>query len=219
MAGITDHVQDNSSSSRKAHWEQIYAVRRPSETSWYQLHPEFSLAMIEHTGLGTGARLIDVGGGASTLVDHLLAAGYRNVTVLDIAGTAIEQAKARLGKQAGLITWLETDINDYVPAQPFDIWHDRAVFHFLTSETLRTRYVRTLNMALKPGSYAIIATFAEHGPSKCSGLDVVRYSPESLSRALGHTLRLVETQREEHHTPNGGIQQFNYCRFIRTENQ
>ncbi|TNG03055.1 MAG: class I SAM-dependent methyltransferase [Gammaproteobacteria bacterium] len=216
MAGIIDHLQDNTPSSRKAHWEHIYSVKRPAETSWYQLHPEYSLAMIEHTGLGTGASLIDVGGGASTLADHLLAAGYRHVTVLDIAHTAIEQAKARLGKQASMITWLETDINDYTPAQPFDIWHDRAVFHFLTSETQRARYVATLNKALKPGSHAIIATFAEHGPSKCSGLDVVRYSPESLNRALGHTLRLVETRTEEHHTPNGGI---NYCRFIRTENQ
>jgi 2-polyprenyl-3-methyl-5-hydroxy-6-metoxy-1,4-benzoquinol methylase len=219
MASINNHNQGNTSSSCKAHWEQIYTDKLPAKTSWYQLHPEYSLAMIEDTGLGIGASLIDVGGGASTLADHLLVAGYLHVTVLDIARTAIEQAKARLGKQAKMINWMEADINDYEPAQPFDIWHDRAVFHFLTSEKHRSRYLDTLHKALKPGGHAIIATFAENGPSTCSGLEVVHYSPESLNRALGHTLRLAETRSEEHHTPNGGIQQFNYCRFIRTDNQ
>ena len=219
MVGINNYMQGNTSSSRKAHWEQVYAEKQPGETSWYQLHPEYSLAMIEDTGLGIGASLIDVGGGASTLVDHLLATGYQHVNVLDIAHTAIEQAKARLGKQANMVNWLEADITDYAPAQLFDIWHDRAVFHFLTSEMQRSRYLATLNKALKPGGHAIIATFAEDGPNLCSGLEVVCYSPESLNRALGHTLRLAETRSEEHTTPGGGVQKFNYCRFVRTDNQ
>jgi len=217
MTGTTNHPQGQSPSNWKAHWEHFYSERPASKTSWYQLHPEFSLEMIGNTGLGSDVRLIDVGGGASTLVDHLLAAGSRNITVLDIAHTAIEQARRRLGRQAQAVTWLEADIMDYVPGQPFDIWHDRAVFHYLTAEAQRERYLAALDRALKPGGHAIIATFAEDGPSTCSGLEVMRYSTESLNRATGHSLRLVETRSEDHRTPDGGIQQFSYCRFIHTD--
>jgi SAM-dependent methyltransferase len=198
---------------KKQHWEQVYSDRKPTDVSWYQLHPEYSLALIEACAAGTAARILDVGGGASTLVDYLLAAGYRHVNVLDIAGTAIQQAKARLGARASEITWLEQDVTRYPFAQDFDIWHDRAVFHFLTSPEERARYIANLKQALKPGGYAIIATFAEDGPTECSGLDVMRYSPKSLSEVMGGLLRLVETREEEHHTPNGGVQRFIYCRF------
>jgi SAM-dependent methyltransferase len=201
----------------KNHWEQVYLKKQPDAVSWYQLHPEYSLAMIEATGAGIEARIIDVGGGASTLVDHLLAAGYRHLTVLDISPTAIARARERLGEQANRISWLEVDVIDYIPKQGLEIWHDRAVFHFLTSAEERARYLAALNKALKPGGHAILATFAEDGPDKCSGLEVVRYSPESLNRAVGHGLRLIETRSELHHTPRGGIQQFVYCRFIRTD--
>jgi len=197
----------------KAHWESLYAQRKPAEVSWYQSHPQHSLSLIGDTGIGTTASIIDVGGGASTLIDHLLAVGYRNLTVLDIARSAIERAQERLGDRSQQVTWVEQDVTDYAPGQTFDIWHDRAVFHYLTLDRDRECYLEALYRALKPGGQAIIATFSDSGPSQCSGLDVVRYSPEALSRVLGPQLRLVETFTEEHHTPNGGLQEFVYCRF------
>lgn len=200
----------------KDHWEVVYTRKKTTEVSWYQSHPEHSLALIETTGCGSQARIIDVGGGASTLVDHLISAGYRNVTVLDIAQGAIAQAKARLGEQASRVTWQEGDITGFAPTGQFDIWHDRAVFHFLTDEEDRASYLAVLNKALKPEGQAIIATFAENGPAQCSGLSVVCYTPETLSHVLGPAYRLIETRTEDHHTPHGGVQQFVYCRFCRT---
>ena len=202
----------------KDHWERVYTRKTAREVSWYQSHPEHSLVLIETAGRGREASIIDVGGGASTLVDHLLTAKYRNVTVLDIAHSAIEQAKARLGDQASRVTWLEDDVTGYSPARQFDIWHDRAVFHFLTNEEDRSSYLAVLKKALKPEGQAIIATFAENGPAQCSGLNVVCYSPETLSQVLGPAYRLVETRTENHQTPHGGVQQFVYCRFLRTSN-
>lgn len=201
----------------KEHWEQVYSDRKPSDVSWYQLHPEHSLALIEHCAAGSAARILDVGGGASTLADHLLDAGYRHISVLDIAHKAIERAQARLGSRAGTVTWIEQDITSPLTGEAWDIWHDRAVFHFLTEPEARTRYIANLKQALRPGGNAIIATFAEDGPTECSGLQVVRYSPESLSDVMGNALRLVETLQEEHHTPHGGVQRFVYCRFIRMQ--
>ena len=197
----------------KKHWETLYAEKDSAEVSWYQSHPQYSLSLIEDTGIGTTASIIDVGGGASTLVDHLLKAGYRNITVLDIARAAIEQAQQRLGNRSQRVTWIEDDVTRYSPGQQFDIWHDRAVFHFLTNENDRACYLETMRKALKPYGQVIIATFSDSGPSQCSGLDVVRYSPETLKQTLGPQLRLVETFTEEHHTPDGGLQQFVYCRF------
>ena len=199
----------------KKHWETLYAEKDSAEVSWYQSHPQYSLSLIEDTGIGTKASIIDVGGGASTLVDHLLKTGYRDITVFDIARAAIEQAQLRLGNRSQRVTWIEGDITSYAPEQQFDIWHDRAVFHFLTGERDRACYLETLFKALKPCGQAIIATFSDSGPNQCSGLDVVRYSPETLKQTLGQQLRLVETFTEEHHTPGGGLQQFVYCRFCR----
>jgi SAM-dependent methyltransferase len=200
---------------KKSHWERIYSEKETSDVSWYQAHPEYSLAMIEVTGAGIEADIIDVGGGASTLVDHLLAAGYRHLCVLDISPTAIARARERLGIRANKVSWLECDITDYAPGQRFDIWHDRAVFHFLTTAEERSRYLDALKAALKPGGHAIIATFAENGPAESSGLEVVCYNPESLSNAVGEGLHLVETRLERHRTPHGGIEEFVYCRFRR----
>jgi 2-polyprenyl-3-methyl-5-hydroxy-6-metoxy-1,4-benzoquinol methylase len=199
----------------KAYWEDIYAKRDPTETSWFQSHPEHSLALIEQTGLGTRAGIIDIGGGTSALVDHLLEASYENIAVLDIAGTAIARVQARLGKRAGEVTWIEGDVSEHESESLYDIWHDRAVFHFLTHSSDRERYLEALNHSLKPDGQVIIATFSENGPSQCNGLDVVRYSPVTLSQALGPQLHLVETLTEEHHTPGGGLQEFVYCRFCR----
>lgn len=202
----------------KDHWEGVYKQRNTTDISWYQSHPEYSLALIETAGRGHTASIIDVGGGASTLVDNLISTGYNHVTVLDIAHGAIEQARARLGDRAGKVTWLECDITHYSPTREFDIWHDRAVFHFLTDEEDQARYLAVLDKALDPQGQAIIATFSENGPGQCSGLNVVCYSPESLSHTLGPGYRLVETLTEDHHTPHGGVQQFIYCRFCRSGN-
>jgi 2-polyprenyl-3-methyl-5-hydroxy-6-metoxy-1,4-benzoquinol methylase len=198
----------------KLHWENLYADKDPDEVGWYQAHPQHSLSLIADTGIGTAASIIDIGGGASTLVDHLLQAGYRDISVLDIARKSIEQAQQRLGDRSQQVTWIEADVTGYSPARTFDIWHDRAVFHFLTHRLDRDSYLETLHNTLKPGGQVIIATFSDSGPSQCSGLDIVRYSPETLSQALGPQLyHLVETLTEEHRTPNGGLQQFVYCRF------
>jgi 2-polyprenyl-3-methyl-5-hydroxy-6-metoxy-1,4-benzoquinol methylase len=198
----------------KDHWEHLYAAKGPAEVNWHHVHPQHSLSLIADTGIGTAASIIDIGGGASTLVDHLLQAGYCDITVLDIARTAIQRAQLRLGDRSQQVTWIEGDVTDCSPARKFDIWHDRAVFHFLTNELDRNSYLEALHHSLKPGGQAIIATFSDSGPSRCSGLDIMRYSPETLSQALGpQSLHLVETLTEEHRTTNGGLQQFVYCRF------
>ncbi len=199
----------------QAHWDHVYADRNPAEVSWYQAHPEHSLSLINDSAIGSTARIIDVGGGASTLVDHLLGAGYRNLTVLDIAAVSIERARQRLGERARQVNWLVGDVTNYTSSQPFDIWHDRAVFHFLTNAQDRSSYVESMLNALTPAGQAIIATFSDSGPSQCSGLEVVRYNPVMLSNTLGPRLHLVETFTEEHHTPAGGLQEFIYCRFCR----
>ncbi|NOQ87701.1 MAG: methyltransferase domain-containing protein [Gammaproteobacteria bacterium] len=200
---------------RKDHWEHIYSDKKSTEVSWYQQNPEYSLELIEATGVDKLARIIDIGGGASTLVDFLLAAGYQNLSVLDIARSAIEQAMARLDQQADMVEWIEHDITSFKAAEPFDVWHDRAVFHFLTDADDRLSYVKTMFDALKPGAHAIVATFNLDGPEKCSGLDIVRYSPETLSAIFGVRFQLVETRTEKHKTPSGTSQSFVYCRFLR----
>jgi len=200
---------------RKDHWEHVYSDKKSTEVSWYQQHPESSLDLIRATGIDKTARIIDIGGGASTLVDFLLDAGYQNLSVLDIAHSAIEQAKLRLGDSANRVTWIESDITKYSPDETFDLWHDRAVFHFLSDEADRSSYVSTLTNALNPGAHVIIATFGLDGPEKCSGLNVVRYSPETMSAVLGENFQLVETSTEVHTTPRESSQSFVYCRFKR----
>ena len=207
--------QDKNNVDRKDHWEQIYSDKKPTEVSWYQQHPEHSLELIKATGVDVSARIIDIGGGASTLVGFLLDAGYQRLSVLDIAHAAIEQAKSRLGDRADKVEWLEQNITKWAPAELFDVWHDRAVFHFLTDTLDRSSYIHTMSRALKPGGHAIIATFGPDGPEKCSGLEVVRYSPETMLAVLGDSFQLVETRIEEHKTPGGSSQSFVYCRFIR----
>lgn len=199
----------------KAHWEHVCSGKKLTEVSWYQQHPQYSLELIKATGLDVSAHIIDTGGGASTLVDHLLDEGYQDLTVLDIAHGAIEQARTRLGARADKVTWLEQDITTFSPERAYDLWHDRAVFHFLTDQLERSSYVRILSRALKPGAHAIIASFGLDGPEKCSGLDVVRYSPEAISAVLGDNFELVETSTELHITPNAAVQDFVYCRFKR----
>ena len=205
--------------NRQAHWQGVYSKKKSTELSWYQQHPERSLKLIKATGVDPSASIIDIGGGASTLVDDLLDAGYQNLSVLDIAHGAIEQAKSRLGrskiKWADKVEWLEQDITEFKTDRCFDVWHDRAVFHFLTDEKDRTRYVQVMLSVLNIGAFVIIAAFDVNGPKKCSGLEVMHYSPEKMSAVLGESFQLIETSVENHETPGGVSQSFIYCRFIR----
>ncbi len=198
----------------KRHWEQIYAQRSPEEVSWFQARPETSLAMIEACALADDAPILDVGGGASRLVDELLAAGHRRVMVLDIAEAALAHARARLAAQAERVAWYAADATRFEPPEPVALWHDRAVFHFLREATERTRYVDRLRSGVRPGGQVIIAAFAPDGPTHCSGLEVVQYDAERLQAALGEGFTLAETRPEVHITPGGATQAFNYFRLI-----
>lgn len=200
---------------RKSHWENIYTIKAPTEVSWYQQHPKTSLGLIARTGVEKTAEIIDVGGGASMLVDDLLSESYHHVTVLDIASAALEKSKTMLGERARSVTWMEADITQAsLPPSHYDLWHDRAVFHFLTDEKDRQNYIHAVDESLKPGGHLIVATFAPDGPQKCSGLDTVRYSPDELRNEFGDNYRLVESVVEEHQTPFGTEQKFIYCLFL-----
>lgn len=199
---------------RKEHWENVYKTKATDAVSWYQQHPERSLRLIQETGVPLDASIIDIGGGASKLVDELLESVYTNLTVLDISAAALSAAQQRLGGKASSVKWIESDITEATfPPRGFDIWHDRAVFHFLTSASDRKAYIEKMLHAVKPGGHVIIATFAEDGPEKCSGLPVVRYSAEALSDELGEQFKLIKHEKEEHHTPFGTVQSFGYCLF------
>jgi SAM-dependent methyltransferase len=197
----------------KKHWESIYETRALTEVSWYQATPALSHELIRATGVTDAAPIIDVGGGASLLVDVLQQAGFRDLTVLDISAAALERVRERLGLRASAITLIDADVTEYQPSRQFVVWHDRAVFHFLTDATERDRYKATLRRALTPGGHVIIATFALDGPLRCSGLEVVRYNASSLTEELGKGFALVESREEEHVTPSGKRQAFLYCRF------
>lgn len=203
---------------RKKHWEEVYRDKPAVETSWYQAHPTVSLLMIEHTGFGPNSSLIDIGGGASLLVDHLLHLGYRDLTVLDVSRAALAQAASRLEHRAVRVDWLEADVTQFTASRRFNIWHDRAAFHFLTAESDRQRYVGALQAALAPGGQAIIATFAPGGPEKCSGLPIVQYDSSRLIKALGPGFVLLEEQDEEHITPAGREQFFRFFRLEKSRN-
>ncbi|MDE3022061.1 MAG: class I SAM-dependent methyltransferase [Pseudomonadota bacterium] len=196
----------------KRHWEQVYATRPPDTVSWFQEHADRSLRLIHDTTLDKNAAIIDVGGGASRLVDDLVADGYTDLTVLDLSSKAIDVARKRLGEQAQTVSWIEADITRAkFPRYRFDIWHDRAVFHFLTDPADRHAYIERVWKAVRPGGHVIIATFAEEGPEQCSGLPVMRYRPETLHAEFGETFLLVAHEKESHQTPSGRIQQFVYC--------
>jgi SAM-dependent methyltransferase len=198
---------------RKTHWNRIYEKNSPQEVGWYQEHPEMSLKLIAATGVVVDGSIIDVGGGTSKLSGILLDRGYKDLTVLDISRSSIERAKVQFGPKNMHITWIEADVTTFNFTKKFDIWHDRAVFHFLTEPLDRERYVSSVSNALKPGGYLIISSFGLEGPRKCSGLKIVRYSPETLSNEFGDGFELLETMDEIHTTPYQIQQQFIYCRF------
>ena len=199
------------------HWETVYHTKDSAQVSWYTPHLETSLQLIQGLAPSTQASILDVGSGASTLPDDLLAAGYQNLSMLDISEQALEIAQIRLGAQAAQVQWLVGDVLEleFAP-QSLDVWHDRAVFHFLTEKAQRERYVQQVLHAVKPKGHVIMATFGTEGPKQCSGLDVMRYDSQSLHHEFGATFRLLDSLTVNHQTPSGMTQQFLYC-YCRVE--
>ena len=196
----------------KEHWDKVYSTKATNAVSWFQEHAELSLRLIRGTGLPTDGSVIDVGGGASTLVDDLLTHGFTNVTVLDLSAAALNAARLRLGARASVVHWLEADITQVsLPVRAYDVWHDRAVFHFLTAPEARAAYIQNVVHSVKSGGHVIVATFAEDGPTQCSGLPIVRYSADELHAAFGDRFSLLKHENEAHQTPFGTVQQFVYC--------
>ena len=196
----------------KQHWQRVYTARAADAMSWYQPTAARSLAMIRRVAPDVRTPIIDVGGGASVLVDELLAAGYERLTVLDLAASALDAARARLGSLASRVHWLESDVlTGELPAGHYGVWHDRAVFHFLTAPADRLAYVRQVRHAVRPGGFVLVATFADDGPERCSGLPVARYSGAALHAEFGDEFELIRSEREAHHTPEGAVQSFVYC--------
>lgn len=203
---------------RRDHWQQVYTTKEPDSVSWYQEDPALSVDLVtSHTG--PGQAVVDVGGGASHLPDALLAAGYRNLTVLDLSGAALSASRDRIGGPSAHVTWIEGDVTLWTPDRAYDLWHDRAVFHFLTDPDDQARYLEVMGKALSPGGVAVIMTFAEDGPEKCSGLPVQRYSPAELAARIAKlasgSFEPMDSGRFTHVTPGGGEQRFQYSLFRR----
>jgi len=199
----------------QAHWEKIYSTKGPTEVSWFSPHLQTSLDLIQRAATNPCASIMDVGGGESTLVDDLIALGYQNITVMDISHVAVEHTKKRLGPASDAVKWLVVDvIRAELPARSYDIWHDRAVFHFLTEPAQRLAYVRQVASSVKRGGHVVVGTFGPEGPTTCSGLDTMRYDAESLHGEFGPSFRLIESSKELHRTPSGTTQQFLYCYCI-----
>ncbi len=196
----------------REHWQSVYTQKAPEEVSWFQSELRLSRSLIARVAPSPDARIVDIGGGASTLVDTLLADGHTNIAVLDLAAAALDRAQVRLGASAATVSWLVADVLTFdFPEQSVDVWHDRAVFHFLTRAEDRERYIAQVRRALRPGGHLLVATFAEDGPTRCSGLPVERYSPEQLHSVFGPGFVLEESAREDHSTPSGAHQAFTYC--------
>jgi SAM-dependent methyltransferase len=200
---------------KKEHWDKAHAARHPREVSWYQQLPALSLRMIQGSNMAADTPIIDVGGGASLLVDFLLEEGYRDITVLDLSGIALKKARCRLGEQASRVEWIEQDITCFEAERKYGLWHDRALFHFLTHANERKKYIQALRRALQPGGQLVISTFAIGGPARCSGLDIVQYDARKLELELGEEFTLLEQEQVLHQTPAQKDQLFGFFRFIR----
>lgn len=199
--------------SSEQHWERVYRSRPEQKVSWYQAFPGLSLKLIKHAGLAVDDPLIDVGGGASALVGCLLDSGYQDVSVMDISTLAIQKSQQRLGERAAQARWITADITSFKPLRQYALWHDRALFHFMTGNLLRRSYVKALDQALRPGGQAIIATFAKDGPRRCSGLDTLQCNATQMLQELGAGFELMEERQEFHQTPDDKQQSFSYFRF------
>jgi 2-polyprenyl-3-methyl-5-hydroxy-6-metoxy-1,4-benzoquinol methylase len=200
---------------RQAHWENVYATKDEHTVSWFQERPDISLDLIRATGVKTSASIIDIGGGASRLVDALIDEGFEAITVLDLSEKALTTSKARLGARGAHVQWVVADITTWEPPQSYDVWHDRAALHFLTDPKDRAAYAERVSRAVRPGGHVIIGTFAPDGPERCSGLPVVRHDAATLGELLGRSFELVESKRHDHHTPAGVTQRFQFSRFRR----
>jgi SAM-dependent methyltransferase len=200
---------------RIAHWEGVYSTKGEKEVSWFQEDPAISVELIKQTGATRDSAIIDIGGGASRLVDALLNDGYRDITVLDLSAAALEMAKGRIGPAGAQVAWIVADVTTWKPARTYEVWHDRAAFHFLTNADDRRAYLNCLQSATAPGAQVIIGTFALDGPEKCSGLPVQRYDSKSLADELGPSFELADTRRENHRTPWNSSQSFQFSRFRR----
>ena len=198
------------------HWQGVYGKKAETSVSWYQATPARALASVREIAPSLEASIIDIGGGASTLVDGLLEVGYTDITVLDIAAAALEKSKARLGARAAHINWMAADITSWSPSRTWDVWHDRAVFHFLTTPENQTRYLNALECGTKAGSHVIMSTFALDGPERCSGLPVQRYSAQTLAQKVGPRFKLMEESQEQHLTPWGATQSFTFAVYVRS---
>jgi 2-polyprenyl-3-methyl-5-hydroxy-6-metoxy-1,4-benzoquinol methylase len=217
-AGFRNGCGASVTADRREHWERVYAEKTADEVSWYQRDPTLSLALIEAAGIRPEEAVLDVGGGASLVVDRLLERGFRDVTVLDVAESALDVVRARLGSAAdGRVELVRADVTRFAPSRRYALWHDRAVFHFLTGPEDRRAYVAALQAALQPRGHAIVATFALDGPERCSGLEVARYDAAGLAAELGAGLELRRVEAERHVTPAGRAQSFQYCLFRATE--
>jgi SAM-dependent methyltransferase len=212
---VSDGSAVSPKTGNRAHWQRVYKEREPDRLSWYEPVPERSLEMIERARLEPDAAILDIGGGASSLARELLDSGYTDITVADISGPAMDHAKARLGDASDRITWLEVDVLRHDFGRHYDLWHDRALLHFMVEPGDRDAYVKALKRALKPGGWAIIATFGPAGPTRCSGLPVDRYGAADLLRALGEGFELVSSTLDDHLTPSGITQQFLYASLRR----
>lgn len=205
--------------SNQAHWEKVYTTKQPDEVSWTQEVPQISLDLIHALQLPKTAAIIDIGGGDSKLVDYLLGEGFEHITVLDISVQALERAKARLGEQASKVTWIVQDITTFTPTTTFDLWHDRAAFHFLTTETQISKYLATAKESVKDGGYTVIGTFSTSGPEKCSGLPIKQYSEATLTDLLNNGFEKIKCVTENHITPFNTTQHFLFCSFKRRVNR
>jgi len=201
--------------NKKDHWEKIYETKQPTEVSWFQVYPKTSMEFVNLFELPKNAKIIDIGGGDSNFVDSLLENGFTNITVLDISANAIERAKKRLGDKADSVTWIVSDVTDFNPSVQYDFWHDRAAFHFLTTEELADKYVDIAKKGIAKNGYLILGTFSESGPLKCSGLEIKQYSEKEMSRKFENGFRRIKCIHEDHMTPFNTVQNFLFCSFQR----
>ncbi|MGZ9675398.1 class I SAM-dependent methyltransferase [Flavobacterium sp. GNP001] len=204
-------------SERKKHWENIYQTKELKDVSWYQPTPTTSLEFFKQFNISTTAKIIDIGGGDSFLVDHLLDLGYTDLTVLDISAASLDRAKLRLGDRATKVKWIVTDVSNFKPTEKYDFWHDRAAFHFLTQEKEITNYIDTIQKSIMPTGVLIIGTFSEQGPKKCSGIDIKQYSEETMTDRLKIFFEKVNCITVDHKTPFDTIQNFIFCSFKKLE--
>lgn len=202
--------------AKQSHWDQVYSTKALEQSSWYQPKPSISLDFVQQFSIAKDAAIIDVGGGDSLLIDHLLDLGYQNISVLDISSKALERAQNRLGERAQSVKWICADAAQFEPTEQYDFWHDRAAFHFLNTTADIQHYAQTAAQAIKPSGFLVIGTFSEQGPKKCSGLEIKQYSEQSLVQVFGNPFKKIHCQQVDHLTPTQAIQQFTFCVFQHT---